>query len=179
MTICDAVDRRRVDINIDKQIIISNAIAQLAQELASTLIAAENAHKAATDDQSIAETQYDTLAIEQSYLAEGQSRRVEELKAAIKSLENISVENLQPSQNIKIGSLVQLEKDATKQRWFFIAPAGAGFRYHLKPEEIQVEVVMITPQSPIGSALMGLELDDEINVNIAGNIQADFITKVI
>ena len=98
-------------LNIDKNIIIADVSAQLQQELTLALLAADNAHKAATDDQSVAETQYDTLAIEQSYLAEGQSRRVDEIRVAIKSLQSLKFEQVSNKTCVMMGSLVQVEQD--------------------------------------------------------------------
>jgi len=142
------------------------------------LVAANNAHKAATDDQSVAETQYDTLAIEQSYLAEGQSRRVDEIRYAIKRLQSIPLAALQKKPQINIGSVVQLEKDIDKQQWFFLAPAAGGYRCKLALQSNTINIVVITPQSPIGAAMIGKVLDDEINIQIAGKNIADFITMV-
>lgn len=142
------------------------------------LVAANNAHKAATDDQSVAETQYDTLAIEQSYLAEGQSRRVDEIRYAIKRLQSIPLVALQKKPEINIGSVVQLEKDIDKQQWFFLAPAAGGYRCKLAVQSNTINIVVITPQSPIGAAMMGKVLDDEISIQIAGKNIADFITMV-
>jgi transcription elongation GreA/GreB family factor len=142
------------------------------------LVAANNAHKAATDDQSVAETQYDTLAIEQSYLAEGQSRRVDEIRYAIKRLQNIPLAALQKKPQINIGSVVQLEKDIDKQQWFFLAPAAGGYRCKLALQSNTINIVVITPQSPIGTAMMGKILDDEISIQIAGKNIADVITMV-
>ncbi|WP_310650036.1 hypothetical protein [Colwellia sp. MB3u-4] len=141
-------------------------------------MAANNAHKAATDDQSVAETQYDTLAIEQSYLAEGQSRRVDEIRYAIKRLQSIPLTALQKKPEINIGSVVQLEKDIDKQQWFFLAPAAGGYRCKLAVQSNTINIVVITPQSPIGAAMMGKVLDDEISIQIAGKNIADFITMV-
>ncbi|WP_310649791.1 MULTISPECIES: hypothetical protein [unclassified Colwellia] len=141
-------------------------------------MAANNAHKAATDDQSVAETQYDTLAIEQSYLAEGQSRRVDEIRYAIKRLQSIPLVALQKKPEINIGSVVQLEKDIDKQQWFFLAPAAGGYRCKLAVQSNTINIVVITPQSPIGAAMMGKVLDDEISIQIAGKNIADFITMV-
>ncbi|WP_310650227.1 hypothetical protein [Colwellia sp. MB02u-6] len=141
-------------------------------------MAANNAHKAATDDQSVAETQYDTLAIEQSYLAEGQSRRVDEIRYAIKRLQSIPLAALQKKPQINIGSVVQLEKDIDKQQWFFLAPAAGGYRCKLALQSNTINIVVITPQSPIGAAMIGKVLDDEINIQIAGKNIADFITMV-
>lgn len=142
------------------------------------LVAANNAHKAATNDQSVAETQYDTLAIEQSYLAEGQSRRVDEIRYAIKRLQNIPLAALQKKPQINIGSVVQLEKDIDKQQWFFLAPAAGGYRCKLAMQSNTINIVVITPQSPIGAAMMGKVLDDEISIQIADKNIADFITMV-
>ncbi|WP_310649952.1 hypothetical protein [Colwellia sp. MB02u-9] len=141
-------------------------------------MAANNAHKAATDDQSVAETQYDTLAIEQSYLAEGQSRRVDEIRYAIKRLQSIPLTALQKKPEINIGSVVQLEKDIDKQQWFFLAPAAGGYRCKLAVQSNTINIVVITPQSPIGAAMMGKVLDDEISIQIAGKNITDFITMV-
>jgi transcription elongation GreA/GreB family factor len=142
------------------------------------LVAANNAHKAATDDQSVAETQYDTLAIEQSYLAEGQSRRVDEIRYAIKRLQNIPLAALQKKLQINIGSVVQLGKDIDKQQWFFLAPAAGGYRCKLALQSNAINIVVITPQSPVGAAMMGKVLDDEISIQIAGKNIFDFITMV-
>jgi transcription elongation GreA/GreB family factor len=151
---------------------------QLQQELVLALVAANNAHKAATDDQSVAETQYDTLAIEQSYLAEGQSRRVDEIRYAIKRLQSIPRAALQKKPQINIGSVVQLEKDIDKQQWFFLALAAGGYRCKLALQSNTINIVVITPQSPIGAAMMGKVLDDEISIQIAGKNITDVITMV-
>ena len=68
---------------INKQALVELIISDLQQALNQAISAANEAHAAAVDDQSVAETQYDTLAIEASYLAEGQSKRVQELQKAI------------------------------------------------------------------------------------------------
>ena len=141
-------------------------------------MAANNAHKAATDKQSVAETQYDTLAIEQSYLAEGQSRRVDEIHYAIHRLQNISVAALQPKQQINIGSVVQLEKGIAQQQWFFLAPVAGGYRCNFVVQDSTINVVIITPEAPLGAAMMGKVLDDEINIKIAQKHIADFITMI-
>jgi transcription elongation GreA/GreB family factor len=168
----------RIVIYLDKTVIINQVTKQLKKELAFALVAANNAHKAATDDQSVAETQYDTLAIEQSYLAEGQSRRVDEIKYAIKRLQNIPLEALKPKLKINIGSVVQLEKDIDKQQWFFLAPVAGGYRCKLTLVNDTINVVVITPESPLGAGMMGKVLDDEVNIKIAEKRIADFITMV-
>ena len=160
--------------------IIEQVTAQLQQELSLALMAANNAHKAATDDQSVAETQYDTLAIEQSYLAEGQSRRVDEIKYAIQRLHSFPLEALETKLKVAVGAVVQLEKDIDKQQWFFLAPVAGGYRCKLTLESNNIlNIVVITPESPLGNALVGKELDDEVNMHIAEKHITDFITAVL
>lgn len=169
---------RESTINIDKNIIIAEIISQLEQELTLALVAANNAHKAATDDQSVAETQYDTLAIEQSYLAEGQSRRVAEIRQAIKKFEDFPANLAEKQTNIVLGSLVQMEQDIAKQLWFFITPAAGGHRCQITEQDTLVSITLITPQSPMGAALLGKELDDEIKLSIGTKTLCDFITDI-
>lgn len=143
------------------------------------LVAADNAHKAATDDQSVAETQYDTLAIEQSYLAEGQSRRVAEIRAAIKSLTKLSLAMPLDNKRVEVGSLVQIEQDVTKQHWFFITPAAGGYRCQIRQQEKLFNITLITPQAPMGKALLHKEIDDDIALSLENKNISDFITDII
>ena len=73
-----------------KKRLLQKAIAHIKSELETAKLAADEAKNAATDEQSIAETQYDTLAIEASYLAHGQSVRYYELKNELVLLENFT-----------------------------------------------------------------------------------------
>ncbi|MDG1750978.1 MAG: hypothetical protein P8I03_04865 [Thalassotalea sp.] len=157
--------------------LIKKILSYLSEELNILLVAANNAHLAATDEQSIAETQYDTLAIEAGYLAEGQSRRVGELKLAITAFENLAEMLKQTSdrhQYIKLGSVVQLSQDQSANQYFFIAPAAAGFRCSISCD-IGCDIkernfTVITPQSPMGKALLNKSIEDEVAIKL-GNSQ--------
>ena len=169
--------------NIDKTIIYKNnivaqVIAQLQEELSLALVAADNAHKAATDDQSVAETQYDTLAIEQSYLAEGQSRRVDEIRYAIKCLAALPLEASLTSEKVVMGSLVQMEQDLAKQQWFFIAPAAGGYRCQITTGQTLANITVITPQSPMGAALLNKVVDDDVIVAVGTKKICDYIVAI-
>lgn len=126
----------------------------LEYELNDAISAADEAHSAAIDDQSVAETQYDTLAIEASYLAEGHSRRVNELKTAITQLNQLDIERQLDS--VALGALVQL--GSTPDIWYFISPAAAGTRLTINEKTVQV----ITLQSPLGQSLVGKTIDDDV-----------------
>ena len=160
--------------NIDKQALVTLIINELKQKLNQAISAANEAHAAAVDDQSVAETQYDTLAIEASYLAEGQSRRVKELQRAINDYHKLSLLNFNENSAIVLATLVQLSKDSQDHHWFFIGPASGGFRCQLAQQHITV----ITPESPMGLALIGKYQEDDIEVMLGCNKLTDYIAKI-
>ncbi|WP_448213650.1 hypothetical protein [Colwellia sp. MEBiC06753] len=164
---------------MNKHDILLNVIAEIKEKLEQAQAAATQAHLAAIDDQSVAETQYDTLAIEAAYLAEGQSRRIEEFKQQIHQLTAFSI---QPKSQAELGALVALqydngdndsERDSNIEQYYLILPCGAGIKivdnYH--------EVLIITPASPLAKSLQGKLVDDEFlltnsTTNITGIISA-------
>ncbi len=157
-----------------KTTLLNNVIKHLYAELKNSELAAKNAHLAATDDQSVAETQYDTLAIEASYLAEGQSRRVDEIKESILLFEQLVNYVSQPCVQVKVGCLVQLEKDKLANAWFYIGPAAGGFTCNINEQTF----TLITPMSPMGSALIDKEEGDEVTIHLGNNIIVDYIETI-
>ncbi len=160
--------------NINKQALVSLILDDLKQELNQAISAANEAHAAAVDDQSVAETQYDTLAIEASYLAEGQSRRVQDLQTAINDYQGLKLLDFDKDKPITQSALVQLYADSKDKHWFFIGPAAGGFRCQLAKQHITV----ITEKSPMGLALMGTFIDDDIEVILGHNKLTDYISKI-
>jgi len=160
---------------LNKKQLIDIISTSLTKELQQAIDAANEAHAAAVDDQSVAETQYDTLAIEASYLAEGQSRRVAEFQLAIdayKKLDtSLETKEFNSDSYISLGALVQLSADSKENSWFFIGPAAGGFRCQLAQQSITV----ITPQSPMGMALLGKQQDDDITVMLGASKLEDYI----
>ena len=61
----------------------------------------------------------------------------------------------------QIGSLVQIEDPAGQHKWYFLAARAGGLIIHSQNREVFV----LTPQAPMGKALMGSEVGDEINLN--------------
>ncbi|MEW6990490.1 hypothetical protein AADZ91_07340 [Colwelliaceae bacterium 6441] len=160
-----------------KQQLVNKIVDHLDNELNALLEAAKNAHIAAIDEQSVAETQYDTLAIEAGYLAEGQSRRVDELKQAMAAFTQLNAQLKQqanPYQLIKCGALIQLSQDKQRQHYFFLAPAAAGFRCEINGQKFTV----ITPNSPMGKALLDKTVDDECIVDLGDKQHIDDIIFV-
>jgi transcription elongation GreA/GreB family factor len=158
----------------NKKQLVDLVVTSLSKQLQQAIDAANEAHAAAVDDQSVAETQYDTLAIEASYLAEGQSKRVIEFQHAIDTYKTLELIEFNNDSYIALGALVQLSADAETNHWFFIGPAAGGFRSQIAQHSITV----ITPQSPMGIALIGKQLDDDIEVMLGSNKLEDYIVTL-
>ncbi|MEY8199323.1 MAG: GreA/GreB family elongation factor [Colwellia sp.] len=159
---------------LNKKQLIDLVVTALSKQLQQATDAANEAHAAAVDDQSVAETQYDTLAIEASYLAEGQSKRVSEFQHAIDAYKTLELIEYNNDSHIALGALVQLSADSESNHWFFIGPAAGGFRCQLAQQNITV----ISPQSPMGMALLGKQLDDDIEVVLGSNKLEDHIAAL-
>lgn len=167
---------------MNKTELLNEVVLALQSLLTQAVTAAENAHKAAIDDQSVAETQYDTLAIEASYLAEGQSRRIDELKAQIQQLEALQVETEQQdvaNSQVNLGSLVWLDYDNGENKKVFVLPCGAGIQLEVEGEK----VLVVTPKAPLAKAILNKVVDDDFELVIAGQngigkAQTGFIAQI-
>lgn len=142
-----------------KQQLIKDILGILQKEMQGAISAAQQAHDGATHEQSKAETQYDTLGLEHAYLAQGQSRRINELVHAISLLENWKVESFAQDDEIYLGALVTLFNTHTNQfLHIFIAPSGGGVNIELDKVNYQV----ITAQTPLGQSLIGLTVGETV-----------------
>lgn len=149
-------------ISMIKDQLIKNTLSVLKDELENAISAAEMAHDGATHEQSKAETQYDTLGLEHAYLAQGQSRRIDELIHSISLLENWKVLDYADDDEVYLGALVTLQEEVSNQSLtVLLAPAGGGVMIRLEEKDYQ----MITPQTPLGQSLIGLTIDETLSLN--------------
>ena len=158
----------------NKSPIISLIIEQLEKELTIALTSAENAHLAAVDDQSIAETQYDTLAIESAYLAQGHSKRVLEIKAAIAQYQQQLKLPANTHHNVKLNSLIEITHAENKTHYYYVGMSAGGTKVIFEKTLFTV----ITLVSPLGKALNNKALDDEFSFAIGHSTQAGFISNL-
>ena len=148
---------------MNKRALIKKITAQLMADLESYVRAARAAHAEATHEQSRAENKYDTRGLEASYLARGQSKQATEIEAAIAAFEKLNARSYSDGEPIDLGALVELET-AGEQTLYFIGPKAGGTEVtHQKRE-----VLVITPQSPLGQQLIGRKQGDTLQLNIGG-----------
>lgn len=141
---------------MDKRALLAQVVAGLETELEKLRAATRAAAEAATGEESKPENQYDTRALEASYLAGAQEARVRELAAMILTLREFP---LSTGPSIATGSLVETDSDGARA-WFFLLPYGAG----VSLEAAGQKVAVVTVESPLGQALRGKEAGDVANL---------------
>lgn len=148
---------------MNKHTLLKAILAALQAELQTYVRAAKSARAEATDPQSRAENKYDTRGLEASYLAAGQVRQVVELEAAIAAFEALPARPFAPGEPIGLGALVELEQNG-ERTLYFIGPSAGGTEVKCGRRE----VLVITPQSPLGGQLQGRQQGDWLNLALGG-----------
>lgn len=142
---------------------------ELLHKVKTQLALAERAHQdsveGATHEEAKPENDKDTRALEQSYLARGQAQRLVELQAAVTLVQNVPITGQSADARCALGSIVEIDADGKRQT-YFIAPAAGGTL--LAEGSIQV----LTPQSPLGRALLGCTVGDDCEVQMGGRLRA-------
>jgi transcription elongation GreA/GreB family factor len=147
---------------------------ELVAVLSAALDAARASHAAAvagaTDDEARPENDKDTRGLEQSYLARGQAARVAELEAATTETTALVMKRFPPTAAVAMCALVEVDEGGVRHR-YFIAPHGGG-------TVLAGGVQVVTPASPIGRALLGKRVDDEIEFRLPGKRRSLVIVSI-
>ena len=158
---------------MNKRAIIKKIIARLTDELEIYFRAAKFSRVEATHEQSKAESKYDTRGLEASYLARGQSKQMAELETAIEEFGKLDAWPFAAGEAIGIGALVELETGGERS-FYFIGPRAGGTEVVHEKQE----VLVITPQSPLGAQLMEKKQGDQPKLNLGGRNQPARIVSV-
>jgi transcription elongation GreA/GreB family factor len=138
---------------------------ELVRILAADLDVRERAHKAAlegaTHEEAKPENDKDTRALEQSYLARGEAARVEEMREGLVAVKAMGVRAIGEGEPVTVGALVATEQQGASVV-LLLAPSGGGTR--LAGGAVQV----VTPQSPLGRALLGKRTGDDFELVVGG-----------
>ncbi len=159
---------------IDKEIIRQTILTQLSKDHNNAVLAANTAHAAATNEESKAENKYDTRGVEASYLAEGQSRRVADLDVAIAAYEGLPLYEFDENTPIRLTALVTLVDSDDNNRCLFVGPDGGGLVLALTTGEC----IVVTPMAPLGKALIGKVVGDEVVIKAANQTTSYEIISV-
>lgn len=158
---------------MNKTTLVREIIDRLNFDLEIIFSAAKIAHAASTDSENLPDNKYDTLALEASYVAQGQANRAADLRSSIEIYRQLNLDGVQVDP-IRLTSLVTIAGDEGECRNLFIGPAEGGLRVELMGEEI----VVITPGSPMGRELVGKSVGDTIEIEVGASLLEYEIVKV-
>lgn len=134
-------------------------LAGLQAELSQQTAAAHLARDEAISEESRPENKYDTHSQEAAYLAEGQARQAQEVAQSIAQYTALSLPEFSAGAAIALGAVVELSAPRGTVI-YFIGPRAGG----LEVEVAGREVMVITPQSPLGRELMGKRAGDAVKL---------------
>jgi transcription elongation GreA/GreB family factor len=163
---------------------------ELVATLTAALETAQRAHRAAlegaTHSEARAENSKDTRGLEQSYLARGQAQRVADLETAVVEVTALAIDRtalpfgsaarraqvpaIEPRTRVTVGALVMVAEDGVESQ-LFVAPHGGG-------SVLAGGVQVVTPVSPLGRALLGKQVGDEVEVALPGRTRSLAIVAV-
>lgn len=126
-----------------------------------------------THEESRPENDKDTRAIEASYLARGQAHRVGELQAALALVAALELRSFEGDSGAALSALIELD-DGERQSTYFLAPAGGGIEIELDVAVVRV----VTPQSPVGRALLGRRPGDVVEVRTPQGVREYDVTAI-
>jgi hypothetical protein len=147
----------------DKATLVHEILSRLARELAALETSAQAAHQAATHDESRAEDAHDTRGLEASYLAGAQAARATDLRIRITRLRAMPTRAWVDGEPIAPGALLLLAQ-AGRRSAYFLLPIGGVPTVECGGQTVHA----ITPESPLGDALIGQRPGDSIEVESQG-----------
>ncbi len=159
---------------MNKAALRDRIIAQLHADLANQTTAALLARDEAINEESRAESKYDTHSQEAAYLAEGQARIAAEIQASIAFYQTFTPAPFSLQDPIALGALVELTAK-NQPAWFFIGPSAGGTEVLIDGQT----VLVITPASPVGRQLLGRRVGDSILSPSRGGTAKQTITGLL
>jgi hypothetical protein len=136
---------------MDKEVFYERLIETLRSEARHAVAASKDAAEYATNEESRAESQWDTQGLEASYLAAGQAGQAKQWVDAIEELQSERTDLLRANDRVSLGALFKCMLGASEEYFFFAGVAGGHI---VQLEDLQVTV--ITPQSALAHRLLGL-----------------------
>jgi transcription elongation GreA/GreB family factor len=158
---------------ISKHTIVKQVIKQLAEELETLAGVSRALHADASDEQNKAEDQYDTRGLETAYIASSQARQATATEEALAAYQQLQPVKFTAATPIDLTAVVEL--DARGQRMFyFLGPCSGGLEVKVAGQEILV----ITPESPMGRQLIGKTAGARFKLQTRGPAQEFKIVSV-
>jgi len=149
---------------IDKRMLLRDLTQLLEAELRSAMAAQQATMAGATHEESRPENDKDTRALESSYLARGQARRVDELGETLAVVGAMVPRGFGADDPVASMALVELENENEQRDTLWLLPAAGGLELRVAGRVIKT----ITTHSPLGRALLGGRSGDSVELTVPG-----------
>jgi hypothetical protein len=144
-----------------KDRVVAALRASVAADLAALEAAAHAAHDAATHPEARPESDKDTRALEAGYLAGAQSGRAAVVKRTAHELAHAE------ARAFALLTLREHVKGRATTSLVLLSPWGGGQKVEVDGEAVAV----VTPQSPLGAALVGRGAGDVVEVEAGARVR--------
>jgi transcription elongation GreA/GreB family factor len=148
-----------VMLKLDKRAVLQALLDRLSGEVARAKAHALDAAEGATHEDNRAEGDKDMRSTEASYIARGHAQRTAQLEQAVTRLSHLELVDFSATDEIQSTALVELEHNQRRSLYFLLPVAGG--------EQLNVDGVSVqslTVMSPLGSALRGQSVGDEVEI---------------
>ena len=159
---------------MNKELLHQTILAALNSLRQDAINAAMQAYNTATHAENIADNKYDTLGLEASYLAQGQAKRVAKYEANLTAFAELKITHFTQQSAISLGALIYLMDGSDSEQVLFLSPVSGGVKIKVSG----INITLITPSAPLGEKLMGRYVDDEIDIELAGQRHHYEITAI-
>lgn len=149
---------------IDKRVVLGALRAKMEAELKNLSASQTAAQEGAVHEETRQEDPKDTRAIEAQYLARGFAERVERMRQEVALLTGLESRSFGPEDAVGVAALVGVESDDVGEAFYLVVPCGGGETLTIDGRTIRT----LTPGSPIGQALIGRFVDDEVTLGRPG-----------
>jgi hypothetical protein len=146
---------------MNKQKLIAEFTLRLEEDARILKEAARATSEAATHEESKPENQYDTRALEASYLAGAQAHRVREISEVLGLFQTLDFKEFTNADPVQSTALVTVSLDGKKNR-LLIMPKGGGVSLQFDSENIQI----VTPASTLGEAILGARVGEVVEFEV-------------
>lgn len=153
-----------------KRRLLTELLERLRADHAALVRAQQATVAGATSEEAKAEHSKDTRALEQTYLARGQAKRVEELYEGLSRVASMPVRVFGEGEPIAVGAIVEIEESGSESV-LLLAPFGGGIRLSGGEQ-------VVTPASPLGRALIGKSVGDAPEWVVAGRTRSFEVRRV-
>lgn len=160
--------------DFDKSELLAELIQKLSEQAEGLARRARDIAASATHEEARPESDKDTRAIEESYLARGQAQRVAESEAALQVLRSLRLRHFESDRPIAATAVVAIEDEDANEKVLFLAPGAGGTTLESQGFTVQV----VTAASPLGRGLLGRTVDEEFEVTTAGRRRIWTIVEV-